>query len=161
MIMEILTNQNPLLRKISKPVKTVTKDIKLLIENMADTLYAAPGIGLAAPQVGQLLRIIVGDIGEGLIVVINPKVSKKKGKQIFVEGCLSIPGIEAPVERSASVTVKGINKSGRPVTIEATGILATMLQHEVDHLDGTLFTDRVKDPNEIIYKPKTPKDEAI
>jgi len=161
MLMEIFTNQNPLLRKSSSAVAKVTKEIRQLVANMEETMKAAPGIGLAAPQVGQLIRIITADIGEGLIVVINPKVIKKSGKQTFVEGCLSLPGIEAPVERASNVTVKGMNMSGRTFEINAEGLLATVLQHEIDHLEGKLFIDRVSDPNLITYKPKTPKEEAF
>jgi len=161
MILEILTNQDPTLRKTSKPVKKVTKDIRELICSMEETLYAAPGIGLAAPQVGQLVRVIVGDVGDCFYAIINPKIVKKSGKQTFVEGCLSIPGIEAPVERAEFVTVKGIDKNGKTITVEATGILATMFQHEIDHLDGTLFVDRVTDPNLITFKPKVPREESI
>lgn len=161
MIMEILTNQNPQLRKVSKPVKKITKDIKKLIENMEETLRSAPGIGLAAPQVGELLRVIIADIGEGFHVFINPKIIKKSGKQTYVEGCLSLPGIEAPVERAGDITIKGIDQSGKQVQMHAQGLLATVFQHEVDHLDGTLFVDKVADPNLITYKPRTPKEEAI
>lgn len=161
MIMEILTSQNPLLRKTSKPVTKVTKELKLLIANMEDTLRSAPGVGLAAPQVGELLRVIVADIGEGLNVLINPRIVKKSGRQTFVEGCLSIPGVEAPVERASSVTVKAMNQSGKQVQITAEGLLATVFQHEIDHLDGTLFIDHVSDPDLITYMPKTPKEDAL
>lgn len=161
MLMEILTSQNPMLRKTSKPVAKVTKDIRALIAKMEETMKAAPGVGLAAPQIGELLRIIVADIGEGTHVLINPKVTKKSGKQTFVEGCLSLPGIEAPVERASKVTVKAMDINGKQVQVEAQDLLATVFQHEIDHLDGKLFIDRVKDPNLITYKPKTPKAEAI
>jgi len=160
-LLEILTNQNPVLRKISRPVAKVTKEIRELAANMEETLMAAPGIGLAAPQVGELLRVIVADIGEGLHVLINPKIIKKSGTQTFVEGCLSLPGIEGPVERANKVTVKALDLKGRTVEVEAEGLLATVFQHEIDHLDGKLFVDRVADPNLITYKPKTPKEEAI
>ena len=160
-ILEILTNQNPILRKKCKPVAKVTREIRELLANMQETLRAAPGIGLAAPQVGELLRIIIADIGEGLHAIINPKIVKKSGKQMFIEGCLSLPGIEGPVERASNITVKGINLSGKQIQVEAEGLLATVFQHEIDHLDGKLFVDKVADPNQISYKPKTPKEEAI
>ncbi len=161
MLMEILTNQNPTLRKTSKPVKAVTKEIKELVANMEETLRAAPGIGLAAPQVGVLLRLIIADIGEGLHVLINPKMVKKSGKQTFVEGCLSVPGVEAPVIRSACITVKFMDMKGASCKLTAEGLLATVFQHEMDHLEGKLFIDRVEDPALITFKPKTPKEEAI
>lgn len=160
-LLEILTNQNPTLRKISRPVAKVTKEIKELLANMEETLREAPGIGLAAPQVGELRRVIIADIGEGLHVFINPKIIKKSGIQTFVEGCLSLPGIEAPVERAQQVVVRGLNLKGEKVEEEATGLLATVFQHEIDHLDGKLFIDRVADPNLITYKPKIPKEESI
>ena len=128
---------------------------------MHDTLRSAPGVGLAAPQVGVQLRVIIADVGEGLNIFINPKIIKKCGTQSFVEGCLSLPGIEAPIERAANVTVKGMNLKGKQIEIEASGLLATVFQHEIDHLDGKLFIDRVADPNLITYKPKTPKEEAL
>jgi peptide deformylase len=159
--MEVLTNQNPVLRKTSKHVPKVTKEIKQLIENMEETMRSAPGIGLAAPQVGQLLRIIVCDAGDGLHVLINPKIIGKSGTQVLVEGCLSLPGIEAPVERANKVKVSAMDRNGKRIEIEASDLLATVFQHEIDHLDGKLFIDRVSDPNLITYKPKTPKEEAI
>jgi len=160
-LLEILTNQNPVLRKISKPVAKVTKEIKELVANMEKTMNAAPGVGLAAPQVGELLRIIVADIGEGLHVLINPKVIRKSGTQTLVEGCLSLPGIEAPIERANKVLVKAMDLKGKRIEVEASDLLATVFQHEIDHLDGKLFVDRVSDPNLITYKPKTPKEEAL
>jgi peptide deformylase len=161
MLMEVLTNQNPVLRKISKPVRAVTKEIRDLISNMEETMKVAPGIGLAAPQVGVLQRIIIADIGDGLHVLINPKVAKKSGKQTIVEGCLSVPGAEGPVERALKVTIKAKSIKGENITVEAEGLLATVFQHEIDHLDGKLFIDRIEDPNLITYKPKTPKEEAL
>ncbi|MFC1767877.1 peptide deformylase [Candidatus Margulisiibacteriota bacterium] len=158
---EILTNNNPLLRKTSKPVRAITSEIRKLISDMEETMRVAPGIGLAAPQVGSLHRVILADIGEGLHVLINPKVIKRSGKQTIVEGCLSVPGVEGPVTRSSGVTVKAMNLKGENITIEAKELLATVFQHEIDHLDGKLFIDRIEDPNLITYKPKTPKEEAL
>lgn len=148
-ILNVLTYPSPILRKKCKAVGTVTPDIKKLIKDMFETMYAAPGVGLAAPQVGENIRVIVLDIGEGPIAVVNPKTVKKSGKQIFMEGCLCLPGIEGPVERAAYVEVKGLDKNGKPVDYIAEGFLATVFQHEIDHLDGKVFIDRVKDPAEI------------
>ena len=148
-ILNVLIYPNPVLRKKCKAVGTITPDIKKLIKNMLETMYAAPGVGLAAPQVGENIRVIVLDIGEGPIVLINPKIVKKSGKQTFMEGCLCLPGIEGPVERAAYVEVKGLDKNGKPVDYIAEGFLATVFQHEIDHLDGKVFIDRVKDPAKI------------
>lgn len=161
MIMEILVNQNPVLRKVSKPVSKVTKEVRELVDNMEETLYSAPGIGLAAPQVGVLIRLILANIGEGLHVLINPKIVKKTGTQTFVEGCLSVPGVEAPVDRASFIKVKFMDMKGKPCEMTAEGLLATVIQHETDHLDGKLFIDRVADPSLITFKPKTPKEEAL
>ena len=160
-ILEILTSQNPVLRKTSKPVAKVTKEVRELVANMEETLRAAPGIGLAAPQVGELIRVIIADIGDGLHVLINPKIAKKSGTQTFIEGCLSLPGIEAPVVRANKVLVKAMDINGKRIQVEAQDLLATVFQHEIDHLDGKLFVDRVPDPNLITYKLKIPKEESI
>ncbi|MFA4858320.1 MAG: peptide deformylase [Candidatus Margulisiibacteriota bacterium] len=162
-ILNIIAYPNPILRKKSKAIGKVTPEIKRLVVDMIATMQAAPGIGLAAPQVGQNIRLIVIDIGKGPIVVINPKIVKKAGKQTFTEGCLSLPGIEGPVERAAQVTVKGLDKNGKPAEFCAEGMLATVFQHEIDHLDGKVLIDRVKDPALIKYVPreKEPKEEML
>lgn len=149
--LKVLHYPNPFLRKKSKSVRRVTPEIKKLAENMLETMYEAPGVGLAAPQVGKLIRLIVVDIGDNPIVFINPKIIKKSGKQTFNEGCLCLPGVEAPIERSAHVLVEGWNKNGCKQEIEAQGLLATVLQHEIDHLEGVIFIDRVKNQEDIKY----------
>ena len=148
-LLKILKYPNPLLRKRSKAVKKIDGAISKLVADMAETMHLAPGVGLAGPQVGELVRVIVVDIGEGLIAIINPKVVKRGGEQTYVEGCLSLPKLEGPVTRSSSVAVTGLDEKGRPVTLEAVELLATVIQHEIDHLDGKLFIDRVKDPSDI------------
>jgi peptide deformylase len=144
---KILRFPHPLLRKKCRSVKRVTPEIGKLIDEMTEIMHQAPGIGLAAPQVGELIRVIVVDIGEGPIALVNPKIITAKGKQTFTEGCLCLPGVEAPVTRASQVTVKGMDKGGRQVTVEAKGLMATVLQHEIDHLDGHVFIDRVEDPS--------------
>lgn len=163
MIRKILRFPHPVLRKKAKAVKRVTPEIIKLIDDMIETMQAAPGIGLAAPQVGESLRIIVADAGEGPIAVINPKIIKKSGKQIYVEGCLSLPGVEAPVERASQVTLKGMDKDGKNIQINARDLLATVFQHEIDHLEGMVFIDRVKDPSQIkhVVFEKEKKEELI
>jgi peptide deformylase len=153
MIRKIIRFPSPVLRKKSKAVKRVTPEIVRLMDDMIETMRAAPGVGLAAPQVGESVRIIVADIGEGPITLVNPKVVKKSGKQTFTEGCLCLPGVEAPVERASQVAVTGLSRSGKGVRIEAQGLLATVLQHEIDHLDGLVFIDRVSDPSLIKHIP--------
>lgn len=144
---KILRFPNPVLRKKSKAVKRVTPEIIQLIDDMIETMQAAPGIGLAAPQVGVTIRVIVADVGEEAIALVNPKIISKSGKQTFTEGCLSLPGVEAPVERASQVIVKGLDRSGKSIKIEAQDLLATVFQHEIDHLDGHVFIDRVDDPS--------------
>jgi len=146
---KIVTFPSPILRKKAKPVKRVTPEILKIIKNMETAMRQAPGIGLAAPQIGESLRIIVADIGEGLHVLINPKIVEKSGKQSFVEGCLSLPGVEGPVERASKVTVRATNKGGKNIKLTVEGLLATVFQHEIDHLEGYVFIDRVKDPSQI------------
>jgi peptide deformylase len=153
MIRKILRFPNPILRKKAKAVKRVTPEIVKLIDDMIEAMQAAPGVGLAAPQIGELVRVIVANVGEGLLALVNPKIVAKSGKQTFTEGCLSLPGVEAPVERASQVKVKGLDRSGKSVTVEASGLLATVLQHEIDHLDGYVFIDRVSDPSLIKHLP--------
>jgi len=134
---------DPILRQRAKPVEKITKKTRRLIKDMVDTLYATPnGIGLAAPQVGVSERIIVIDIGDGLIVVINPRIVEASGSEVDIEGCLSIPGISGYVERAARVVVEGLDERGKPLRMEAESLLARVFQHEIDHLDGILFTDK-------------------
>jgi len=149
-IINILRYPNPVLRKKCKPIKKVDSKIKTLIENMIDTMHAAPGVGLAAPQVGENIQLITVDIGEGAFALINPKITKKnKEFQVFEEGCLCLPGIVAPIERYSQITVEGLDKNAQKITIEASGFLATVLQHEIDHLSGILFIDKVQDKADI------------
>ena len=159
-VLTILTQGNPVLKKKSKAVGKILPELKKLLDNMEDTMRAAPGVGLAAPQVGVLQRVIVVDIGEGLIAFINPKIAKKSGKCMFYEGCLSVPGVEGQVERSEMICVKGLDRNGKPIIVEAEGYLAVVIQHEIDHLDGVLFVDRIKDPSRLKYR-KPGKDETI
>ncbi len=161
-ILKIVRFPDPILRKKAKAVKRPTPEIVQLIDDMIETMHKAPGVGLAAPQVGRSIRLIVADVGEGPIALLNPKVISKSGEQTIVEGCLCLPGIEAPVERAASVMVKGMDRKGKTVRVEGQGLLATVLQHEIDHLDGVVFIDRVKDPSLIRYvSPSEEKKEEL
>jgi peptide deformylase len=135
---------DPVLRAKAKPVREVDRHITKLLDDLADTMYDAKGIGLAAPQIGILKRCIVIDIGEGLIELVNPEIVSREGTQLGTEGCLSIPGVRGEVMRSQKVVVRGLNRQGEPVEIEAEDLLSRCLQHEIDHLDGILFTDYLK-----------------
>ena len=131
------------------PVDDLTPDIDRLIGDMIETMYAAPGIGLAAPQVGVPLRIFVVDLSlgrdsAGLIVMVNPEFVERDGMQLEEEGCLSVPGFNATVVRPSRVVVRGLDRTGQPHERDGTGLLARAFQHEMDHLDGTLFVDRLR-----------------
>jgi len=137
----ILKDSDPILRETSKPVKEITPRIHKLLDDMAETMYEAEGVGLAAPQIAILKRVIVIDIGEGLIELINPEIIEKDGEQIGPEGCLSIPGVLGRVRRAEQVKVRALDRHGKEYVIEGTGLLARAFQHEIDHLNGVLFTD--------------------
>lgn len=141
-ILEIRLVGDPVLRSRAKPVKHVTRSIKELLEDMANTMYESSGVGLAAPQVGVSKRLVVVDAGDGLISLINPEIVRREGSETGMEGCLSIPGIYGEVERASRVVVEGLGPDGRRKWVEGEGLLARVLQHEIDHLDGILFVDR-------------------
>ncbi|MHC1746350.1 MAG: peptide deformylase [Negativicutes bacterium] len=132
------------LKKKAEPVVRIDRKIKQLLDDMSQTMYHADGVGLAAPQVGVSQRIIVIDVGEGLIELINPVITASEGSLISVEGCLSVPGIFGDVERCTAVTVEGFDRNRKKVRISATDLLAKALQHEIDHLEGILFIELAK-----------------
>ncbi len=129
------------LRKKAKPVKEVTAESRKALSLMASSMYENSGIGLAAPQVGMSLRLIVVDIGEGLYKLVNPKIVKRQGSQAIQEGCLSVPGACVKVKRSRQVWVEALDENGRPLKLEAKDLFACVLQHEIDHLEGKLIVD--------------------
>jgi peptide deformylase len=139
----IVKDPDPVLREVSKPVTKFTANIHKLLNDMADTMYDANGVGLAAPQIGILKRVIVIDVGDenGLIEMINPELVNKEGEQFGPEGCLSIPGLSGDVKRAQTVTVKGQDRDGNEIVITGSELLARAFQHEIDHLNGVLFTD--------------------
>jgi len=142
---KIRIDEDPVLRKKAKEIKHIDEEIKKLIEDMAETMYDAPGVGLAAPQVGVSKRLVMVDVGDGqgLQVLINPKIIKKEGElEEGLEGCLSVPGIWGDVKRQLKITVKALNRKGKGITFESAGFRARAIQHELDHLDGILFTDK-------------------
>ncbi|MBM3469491.1 MAG: peptide deformylase [Armatimonadetes bacterium] len=149
---DIITVWDPkaaVLRKRAAPVGRVTREIQRLIETMLDTVRAANGLGLAAPQIGEGVRVVVAQVEDRTVTLVDPEVIRSSGEETAVEACLSVPGMYGDVPRAATISVRGKNRRGRRVTIEATGLLARVLQHEIDHLDGILFLDRVRDPSTI------------
>ena len=162
-IMKILTFPDPRLREISKPVESVTPEMKKLAQDMIETMYDSQGIGLAAPQVGELIRLIVLDTRprdeqgryeiEGMteleakvkqpLIIFNPEIVKGEGDTTFDEGCLSVPSYFETVARFQYVEIKGLDENGKPLLIKTDGLLAICLQHEMDHLEGTLFIDHL------------------
>ena len=143
-VLEIVTYGHPVLLKKAEEVKNINQNIVDLAEQMVHTMHSAPGLGLAAPQVNQSVRLItvdlsVGEKNEDLVILINPELSSQEGKQIMEEGCLSVPGINEKVTRPYKVKVKGIDLQEREREIEAEGLLARILCHEIDHINGKLF----------------------
>ena len=144
----ILKYPEPRLKQVAAPVKEVTDEIRQLVDDMAETMYAAPGVGLAANQVGVLQRIFVIDIaGEdepsALRVFINPEITDMSGTQTWEEGCLSFPGVTEEIRRAERVHVKALDRDGKPFELEADGLLAVAIQHENDHLNGVVMLDKL------------------
>ncbi|GMA49115.1 peptide deformylase [Alicyclobacillus contaminans] len=152
----IRTGEDPVLRQIAKPVPEVTPAILKLLDDMAETMYHAEGIGLAANQIGIAKRLVVVDVGDdnGRLDLINPEILSSSGSQTDYEGCLSLPGIRGPVTRASHIRVKFTQRSGETVEMDAEGLLARCIQHEVDHLNGILFTDYVK-AEDIVYEKES------
>jgi peptide deformylase len=148
MIRTILHYPDPRLREKAQPIAEVTPAIARLIDDMAETMYAAPGVGLAATQIGEPHRLFLVDVaGEdepsNLMVFINPEIVRVEGEQLWPEGCLSFPGVSEDIKRGAKVTVKALDRDGKPFELTADGLLAVAIQHEADHLDGVLMIDRM------------------
>jgi peptide deformylase len=144
-VLNIVTLPDPVLRRKAKKVSTVDASVRRLIDDMLETMHASPGrVGLAAPQVGASLRVIVIGIPEEEdIVLVNPEIVKRSGERDLEEGCLSVPGYYGHIKRAETVTAKGRNRDGKEVRIKADGLLAQALEHEIDHLNGTLYIDRL------------------
>jgi peptide deformylase len=165
-IREILKYPDEVLKKKAEPVESVDEELNRLIDDMVETMYAAPGIGLAAPQVGVSKRLIVVDVktayGEesSLYVLINPEIVESEGEVKSEEGCLSLPEFIVSIDRFEKVTVKGLDREGNEVTIPAEGMLARALQHEIDHIEGTLILDRTSLLKREFYKKQLKKSEA-
>lgn len=158
----ILKYPDPTLARKSLEIGEITDELRDLAKDMAETMYANDGIGLAAPQVGECCRLVVVDISgpdkrEDLRVLVNPRITAKDGSVVSEEGCLSVIGYRSDVARAEKVTVEATDLDGRPVTIEAEGLLAVCLQHELDHLDGVLFIDRISRLKRSLYDKKIKK----
>jgi peptide deformylase len=161
-ILEILKYPEATLQKVSAPVKNITAQTVQLIDDMLDTMYAAPGVGLAAPQVGALERIIVMDVDhenphKQIYKLINPVVTRAEGEIVWEEGCLSVVDFTAEVKRAAQVEVVALDENEKEFKIEAEGLLAVALQHEIDHLDGKLFIDRISRLKRDLYSRRRKK----
>jgi peptide deformylase len=148
MLREIVIWPDPVLKKVARPVDRVDDSIRRLLDDMAETMYAADGVGLAAPQIAEPVRCIVIDTsprqeGQRLIHLVNPEIVKLEGTTTYTEGCLSIPGEAEEVERAAKAWVRALDRSGAPFELECEGLLAIAVQHETDHLDGTMFVDHL------------------
>lgn len=159
-ILPIVTDPSDVLRKVAKPVTKVNASVRKLLDDMAETMYDAPGVGLAAPQVGVSKRIIVIDPGDeetGLLQLINPEIVFKEGWVQGTEGCLSIPGYVGDVYRYEKIKVVALDRNGHKVYFDAEGWLARIFQHEIDHLDGVMYTDKCTNLREV--KPGTEEEE--
>jgi peptide deformylase len=161
-LLDILQYPDPILKKMSQPVTDVTGETVRLIEDMVDTMYAAPGIGLAAPQVGVSRRIIILDTdhehpGKNLLKLINPEIRGREGEILWEEGCLSVVDFTVEIKRAARVELKAIDEKEKEISIDAEGLLAVALQHEIDHLDGKLILDRVSRLKRDLYSRRLKK----
>ncbi|MFC1912593.1 peptide deformylase [Chloroflexota bacterium] len=151
-IREICHLPNPVLRQKSKTVSTIDKSVQRLIDDMMETMQQAHGVGLAAPQVGVSLRVIVLQMPEEEPqAVVNPKIVKRSGVQEVLEGCLSFPGYHGEIKRSESVTIKGLDRQGKAIRIKGSGLRAQALEHELDHLNGMIYIDHLESENKL-YK---------
>ncbi|MBT9130446.1 MAG: Peptide deformylase 2 [candidate division WS2 bacterium] len=158
MVREIINSGNPILRTVSKEVSRITPEIHILIKDMIDTLKASPikGVGLAAPQVGVNLRVVIillkDTKSENIIPLINPQIVSFRGEEEEYEGCLCLPRLYGKVKRHQEVKLKALNEKGEPFVMDLKGLSARVIQHEIDHLDGILFMDRMEDPTQLYYE---------
>jgi peptide deformylase len=161
-VCKILQYPHPVLKGRSEPVRMVDEQVSRIIKNLIDTLATSPGVAIAAPQIGEAFRVIVCDVSRksqvknhGRIILMNPSVRRQEGRKVFREGCLSIPDYTGNVIRSEKVWVEGLDPEGRPIGIAAEGFEALALQHEIDHLDGILFLDRIASLGTDLFRRKT------
>ena len=149
-VLKIRTLPDPVLRRKAKKVTKIDGSIQKLIDDMIDTMHAAPGVGLAAPQIGVSLRVAVIELpGEELITLINPAIIKKQGERIVAEACLSVPGYQGEIKRAVTVKVKAQDRQGKEIRLKGEELLAQTLEHELDHLNGTLYIDHIESPDKL------------
>ena len=161
-LLPILRYPDPRLHTRAAPVTAVTDEIRQLVRDMAETMYAAHGIGLAATQIDYHRRLVVIDLSEehdDLLVLINPVITRKAGETVYEEGCLSVPGIYDKVTRAETVTVEALDRNGQPFSLDAEGLLAICIQHEIDHLDGKVFVEHLSQMKQSRIKQKLKKRE--
>jgi peptide deformylase len=173
-ILPIAIYPEPILKTVAEPVATVTDEIRVLLDNMTETMYAAPGVGLAGPQVHHNKRVLVCDVGEPVLMeqedvdpdiqrtpklyqLINPEILDSSGSLTWEEGCLSLPELHVEIERNEHIIVRALNRDGEECTIDAHGLLAVVLQHEIDHLNGTLIIDQLSNLKRNMYAKKLAK----
>jgi peptide deformylase len=160
----VRTYPDPVLKEVCRPVEKIDDRIIDLARDMIETMRAAPGVGLAAPQVGEPVRLITMDLtpreakSENLIVLINPRLVEAEGEMSSTEGCLSLPEMQAEVKRASRVVVEGLDLNGEPIRLDNTGLPAIICQHEMDHLDGMLLLDRISSLKRNLYKSKVKKE---
>jgi len=162
--LDILHYPDPRLRRVAKPVNEVTDEIRTLIDDMFETMYAAPGIGLAATQVNVTRRVVVIDVSDDRsepIALVNPEILEKEGVEVMQEGCLSVPDVYENVQRAERVKVRYLDRDGNTVEREADGLLAVCIQHEIDHLDGKLFVDYLSDLKRTRIRKKLEKQQRL
>ncbi len=149
-IRKIITTENPILRQKAKKVHRFDPSLQKLVDDMFETMHEANGVGLAAPQIAQSIRVFVAEFEDHKVAVFNPEIVKAEGEELGTEGCLSIPGyVGENIRRASKVLVKGQDVRGKPIRVPAEGWFARVLQHEIDHLDGVLFLDRLDDPRDL------------
>ena len=149
-IHKIITSENPILRQKAKKVHRFDPSIAKLIDDMFETMYASHGVGLAAPQIAVSIRVFVAEYEDHKVAMVNPEIIKAEGEELGTEGCLSIPGyVGDNIRRATNVVVKGQDARGKPIKVRADGWFARILQHEIDHLDGILFLDRLDRPEDL------------
>jgi peptide deformylase len=149
-VLPILKHPDPVLRRKAKRVSRVDESLNRLIDDMIETMYEVSGAGLAAPQVGVSLKIaVIGIPEEEVIVLVNPEVVKKSGERVVIEGCLSVPGYRGEIKRAEKVTVKAFDRNGKAFRIKADDLLAEVLEHEIDHLNGILYIDLLESPDKL------------